>query len=58
MPKVLKTLYDRFACSCWLQLSVNAPPGVWICSTDMILTVAPDTSKLLLLLQSHIYVLL
>lgn len=24
-------------------LSVNAPPGVWICSTDMILTVAPDT---------------
>nr|XP_058947524.1 L-fucose kinase-like [Pocillopora verrucosa] len=25
------------------KLSVNAPPGVWVCSTDMMLTVSPDT---------------
>ncbi|KAJ7382346.1 hypothetical protein OS493_035623 [Desmophyllum pertusum] len=24
-------------------LSVNAPPGVWVCSTDMMLTISPDT---------------
>ena len=30
--------------SIWLQLSANAPPGVWVCSTDMMLSVSPDSS--------------
>ena len=41
---VLAVACDLFFCIS--QVAVNSPPGIWICSTDMMLGIPPETGKI------------